>query len=234
MNNGIPKHVGIILDGNGRWAIKRGYPRKYGHKEGVKTLKKIATYSLDLGVETLSVFAFSSENFQRDEEEVKFLMDLFVKTFNKEKKFFDEKGIKIIFSGRKEPLNDKVYEKMLELSEGTKNNTKGTLNICLNYGGKNEIIDASFKMAEDISKGKLKKEDLTEEIFSQYFYHNLPPIDLLIRTSGEKRISNFMLYQIAYSEIYFTKVLFPDFSEKEFDKALSSYGKRNRRFGRIK
>ncbi len=227
----LPKHVAIIMDGNGRWAQKRGYQRSMGHLEGSKTLEKLGIYILKKGIDVLSVFAFSTENFKRSKEEVDYLMNLFIEMFTKKFKKLQKEGIKVVFSGRRKPLRDDVLKAMDEMEEKTKNNTKGILNICLNYGGQEELIDASCKIAEDYKNGKLDLVSLNKESFSKYLYRDLPPIDLLIRTSGELRISNFMLYQMAYSEMVFTDVYFPDFKEKEFDAALEEYYKRNRRFG---
>ena len=224
----IPCHVGIIMDGNGRWAKERGLNRSKGHEAGYKTLKTTAKYILDSGVKVLSVFAFSTENFNRPKEEVDFLMNLFIKGFKKDSAFFNKENIKVVFSGRKEPLKKDVIEAMEYLSESTKNNTKGILNICLNYGGRSEIVDA----VNHIIKDNLKEVD--EEVINSYLYNKLPDIDLLIRTSGEVRISNFMLWQLSYAELYFPKCYFPDFNQEEFDKALLEYTKRDRRFGSIK
>lgn len=224
----IPCHVGIIMDGNGRWAKERGLNRSKGHEAGYKTLKTTAKYILDSGVKVLSVFAFSTENFNRSKEEVDFLMNLFIKGFKKDSAFFNKENIKVVFSGRKEPLKKDVIEAMEYLSESTKNNTKGILNICLNYGGRSEIVDA----VNHIIKDNLKEVD--EEVINNYLYNKLPDIDLLIRTSGEVRISNFMLWQLSYAELYFPKCYFPDFNQEEFDKALLEYTKRDRRFGSVK
>ncbi len=224
----IPCHVGIIMDGNGRWAKERGLNRSKGHEAGYKTLKTAAKYILDSGVKVLSVFAFSTENFNRPKEEVDFLMNLFIKGFKKDTTFFNKENIKVVFSGRKEPLKKDVIEAMEYLSKSTKNNTKGILNICLNYGGRSEIVDA----VNHIIKDNLKEVD--EEVINSYLYNKLPDIDLLIRTSGEVRISNFMLWQLSYAELYFPKCYFPDFNQEEFDKALLEYTKRDRRFGSVK
>ena len=224
----IPCHVGIIMDGNGRWAKERGLNRSKGHEAGYKTLKTTAKYILDSGVKVLSVFAFSTENFNRPKEEVDFLMNLFIKGFKKDSAFFNKENIKVVFSGRKEPLKKDVIETMEYLSESTKNNTKGILNICLNYGGRSEIVDA----VNHIIKDNLKEVD--EEVINNYLYNKLPDIDLLIRTSGEVIISNFMLWQLSYAELYFPKCYFPDFNQEEFDKALLEYTKRDRRFGSVK
>ncbi len=233
-NYKIPKHVGIILDGNGRWAKERGLKRSEGHKEGFETLKILSKYIFKKGVKILSIFAFSTENFKRSKEEVDYLMNLFIKGFKSSIKEFNDNNIKVVFSGRKEPLKDKVYESMEELANKTKNNTGGILNICLNYGGRAEIVDTTKKLANAVLNGILKIEDITEELFEENLYNDLPSIDFLIRTSGEIRISNFMLYELAYAEMYFPNTYFPDFKEKEFDKALDVYNKRDRRFGTIK
>ena len=224
----IPCHVGIIMDGNGRWAKERELNRSKGHEAGYKTLKTTAKYILDSGVKVLSVFAFSTENFNRPKEEVDFLMNLFIKGFKKDSAFFNKENIKVVFSGRKEPLKKDVIEAMEYLSKSTKNNTKGILNICLNYGGRSEIVDA----VNHIIKDNLKEVD--EEVINNYLYNKLPDIDLLIRTSGEVRISNFMLWQLSYAELYFPKCYFPDFNQEEFNKALLEYTKRDRRFGSVK
>ncbi|MBQ7136561.1 MAG: di-trans,poly-cis-decaprenylcistransferase [Bacilli bacterium] len=227
----IPNHVAIIMDGNGRWATKRGLKRSEGHLAGSKTLEKTGVHILKKGVKVLSVFAFSTENFKRSSEEVDYLMNLFIDMFTKKVKEFKKNKIKIVFSGRKFPLRDDVLSAMYKIEQETKDNTNGILNICLNYGGQEELIDASCKIAEDYKKGKLDLSTLTKESFAQYLYNDLPPIDLLIRTSGECRVSNFMLYQMAYSEMVFTNTYFPDFDEKEFDTVLDEYQNRNRRFG---
>ncbi len=234
MNNNIPKHVAIIMDGNGRWAQKRGLNRSEGHKEGSKTLEKLAIYAINKGVKYLSVYAFSTDNFKRTKEEVDYLMNLFILMFKTKFKKIDKENIKVVFSGRREPLSKEVLSAMDNITEKTKNNTKGILNICLNYGGQEEIVDASKKIIEDALDGSIKIDDITKEKFYSYLYQELPPIDLLIRTSGEYRVSNFMLYQMSYSEFYFTDVLFPDFDFEEFDKAINSFSNRNRRFGNNK
>lgn len=221
----IPNHVAIILDGNGRWAKERGLKRTEGHKEGYENLKRISKYILNKGTKYLSVFAFSTENFNRPQEEVDFLMNLFIKGFKKDFHYFNEENIKVVFSGKEEKLNINVINAMKEMEESTKNNTGGTLNICLNYGGRSEIVDAVNKIINDNLK------NITEEDFKKYLYKDLPDIDLLIRTSGEVRISNFMLWQLSYAELYFPKCYFPDFNESEYDKALYEYTSRDRRFG---
>lgn len=233
MNN-MPKHVAIIMDGNGRWATNRGLKRSEGHKEGSKTLEKLAIHAINNGVEILSVYAFSTDNFKRTQDEVDYLMNLFILMFKNKFKKIEKENIKVVFSGRKEPLRKDVLEAMDNIVEKTKNNTKGILNICLNYGGQEEIVDASKKLINDVQIGNISIEEINKELLYKYMYQDLPPIDLLIRTSGEYRVSNYMLYQMSYSEFYFTDVLFPDFNEKEFDKALDSFNNRDRRFGKNK
>lgn len=228
----IPNHVAIILDGNGRWATSRGLKRSLGHKAGFENLKKLSDYIFKRGVKILSVFAFSTENFKRDKEEVDYLMDLLVKRF---KELINKNSnVKIIFSGRKTGLREDVLKAIKKIEEKTKNNTEYTLNICFNFGGRADIIDAAKKIAIDYKNNLIDIDSIDEESFKSYLYNNIPDIDLLIRTSGEYRVSNFMLYQMAYAEMYFPKTLFPDFDEKEFDKALDAYNKRDRRFGGIK
>lgn len=229
----IPNHVAIILDGNGRWAKERGKKRTEGHKYGYQNLKNISKYILNKGIKILSVFAFSTENFQRPKEEVDFLMDLFVEGFNKDANYFQKENIKVVFSGNKDNLRTDVLKAMDKITEMTKNNTLGILNICINYGGRCEILDATKKISTLVKENKLNIEDITEEIFKNYLYQDLPDIDLMIRTSGELRISNFMLWQLSYAELYFSKCYFPDFNEEEFDKALLEYTKRDRRFGSL-
>ena len=225
----IPQHVGIILDGNGRWAISHNHHRSYGHKVGASNLKKISSYIFEQGVKVLSVFVFSTENFKRSDDEVKYLMDLFIQMFNHDFNIYKQKNIKVIFSGRKENLRADVIEAMAKIANETALCTGGILNICLNYGGQTEIIDACKKMLIDKVDPKLVDADL----FNKYLYHDIKPIDLLIRTSGELRISNFMLWQLAYSEMYFTPLYFPDFDNQAFDDAVLAYNKRSRRFGGV-
>lgn len=227
----VPTHVGIILDGNRRWAKERGLKSKDGHKAGFETLKRISKYIFKKGVKVLSVFAFSTENFKRSEEEVNYLMNLFLKGFKSSIKEFNENNIKVVFSGRKEPLSDKVYKSMKELESKTSKNNGGILNICLNYGGQAEIVDTTKKIVNEALNGNIKIDDINEELFRDNLYNSLPYMDLLIRTSGEIRVSNFMLYSLAYAEMYFPDTYFPDFKEKEFDKAMEVYNKRDRRMG---
>ena len=228
----VPKHVAIIMDGNGRWAKKRGMPRSAGHLEGSKTLEKLALHAIDMGVSVLSVYAFSTDNFKRDKEEVDYLMDLVVKYFNTKFEKINKRGIKVVISGRKTNLRDDVVNAINSIEEKTKDNKEGILNICLNYGGQEEIIDGAIRLAEDIKNG-LDVSAFTREDFYKYMYHELPPIDLLIRTGGEERVSNFMLYEMSYAEFYFTNTYFPDFDKSELNKALFMFDNRDRRFGGI-
>ena len=230
----MPKHIAIIMDGNRRWARAQGKPASFGHKAGAKTLEKIVRYANKIGLEYITVYAFSTENWKRDKEEVDYLMDLFIKVFKDNFKSIKEKGVKIVFSGLKTKLNDKVLKEMEKMTEETKNNKNGVFNICLNSGGQDEIVEATKKIASDVKEGKIKIDDINKDMYNSYLFNDLPPIDLMIRTSGEFRISNFMLWQMAYAELYFTDVLWPDFDEKELDKAIDSFNKRDRRFGGVK
>ena len=231
----IPTHVGIIMDGNGRWAKERGMTRSQGHEAGFENLKKISKYIYSKGVKVLSIYAFSTENFKRSKEEVDFLMKLFEHKFKEYSNQMKKDNIKVVFSGKKaHPLPDAVIAVMKEIEEDTKDKTGGILNICVNYGGHLEIVEATKKISALVRDGKLSLEDITEESFSHYLFQDLPPIDFLIRTSGEVRISNFMLYQLSYAEMYFPSIYFPAFDEASFDDAILIYNKRDRRFGGIK
>ena len=229
----IPNHVGIILDGNGRWATKRGKSRSEGHLAGAKNFDHLCQYIFDKGIRILSLYIFSTENFKRNDEEVNYLMNLFIKKFKNDFKDFNKKDIKIVFSGRRNPLKKEILDIIDEITYKTKDNKSGILNFCLNYGARAEIIDACKKINIDVTNKNIDINSLDENIFKQYLYNDLPDLDLLIRTGGEVRLSNFMLWQCAYAEFYFTDTLFPDFSNNEFDKALLSYNNRDRRFGGI-
>ena len=226
----VPNHVAIIVDGNGRWAKERNLSRMKGHDAGFENLKQLSKYILSKGIKILSVYVFSTENFKRDKKEVDHLMDLFVLMFKKDKNFFMKNNIKVVFSGADEPLPKKVIEARDKLTEMTKDNTGGIFNVCLNYGGRKEIVEATKKIIND----GINVNDINEEMFSHYMYQDLADIDLMIRTSGELRLSNFLLWQNSYAEFYFPKTKFPDFKEKDFDEAILEYTKRDRRFGGIK
>ena len=229
----IPNHVGIIMDGNGRWATKRGLKRSAGHKAGVETVKKLCLHMADVGVKYASLYAFSTENFKRSAEEVNYLMDLFMIAFNKELKSLIDRGVKVVFSGRREPPPKKVLAAMDKIVKDTKDFDGLTLNICLNYGSHAEIVDTTKKICEMYKNGDISLDDINPEFIQHNLYQDLPPLDFVIRTSGELRVSNFMMYQASYAEFYFPEVLFPDFDEKEFDKAIDAYNHRNRRFGGV-
>lgn len=225
MNNIIvPNHVGIIMDGNRRWAKEKNKKTIEGHLAGANRIISLAKYIFDKGVKYLSIYAFSTENFNRSAEEVSYLMGLIIKFFNERVHELHDYNIKIVVSGLRDNLSKDVLKCIDNVVELTKNNTGGVLNVCLNYGGRREIVDA-------VNKIKEANITITEDNFGKYLYNDLPDLDFVIRTSGEERISNFMLWQISYAEFYFPKVYFPDFDEKEFDKALEIYNNRNRRFG---
>lgn len=230
-NEILPNHVGIIMDGNGRWATKRGLKRSIGHKFGADNLEKLIEHIFKLGIKYVSVYAFSTENFKRSDEEVNYLMDLFVKMFSKKEKIFINNQIKVLFSGTKDNLRTDVIESMERLSTNTSMFKDHIFNICLNYGGRYEICDMVKKITKKVMRGEILVNDINEDLVSKNMYQELPDVDFVIRTSGEIRISNFMLWQSSYAEYYFTDTLFPDFNAKEFDKALLEYQKRNRRFG---
>ena len=228
MGSRIPNHIAIIMDGNGRWAEKRGLPRTFGHKEGADALRKIITYAGKIGVKYLTVYAFSTENWKRSKDEIDALMFLFKTYLKNEEKNIMKNNVRFLVSGRKNGVSSSLLEAIKKLEDKSRDNTGLTLNIAFNYGGRAEIIDAVNSIL------KSGADNINEEDFSKYLYNDIPDPELLIRTSGEFRISNFLLWQIAYSEIYITKALWPDFDEKELDKAIESYNERDRRFGGVK
>ncbi len=232
-DNKLPIHVGIIMDGNGRWAKKRGFSRSIGHKMGAQNLKKLLKHIYKKNIKIVSIYAFSTENFKRDKKEVEYLMDLSIKFFTDELKTFMKENIKVLFSGRRDNLRFDVVQAMNELEENTKNNNNGILNICFNYGGRLEIIDAIKKIVMKVNDNDITIDDINENLVSENMYQDLPPLDFVIRTSGELRISNFMIWESSYAEYYFPNILFPDFNAKEFDIAIEEFQKRNRRFGGI-
>lgn len=228
-------HIGIIVDGNGRWAKEKGKNRSEGHKAGAEALEKIILYINKESIANyLSLYVFSTENFSRSKEEVNYLMELFMKWFKKCKEKYKEANIKVLFSSQKEYLKPEIVKAIDELEDATKDNTGLVVNFCLSYGGRQEIVDATKKIAIDVSENKLNVNDIDEELFKKYLYNDLPDIDFLIRTSGENRVSNFMLWQISYAEMYFPKVYFPDFTPECLEEAVKEYEKRDRRFGKIK
>ncbi len=227
-------HIGIIVDGNGRWATSKGLSRNEGHKKGAETLEKLILYINERKIPYLSLYVFSTENFKRSKDEVDYLMDLFIKWFKHSTKLKESKNIRVLFSGKKINLDKKVLEAMEELEEKTKFNTGLTVNFCLNYGSHSEIVDACKKISNDVVNNKITINDIDEELFSNYLYQKLPDLDLLIRTSGEYRLSNFMLWQASYAELVFVDTYFPDFNYEEFEKTIDIYNNRDRRFGNIK
>jgi len=230
----LPKHVAIIMDGNGRWATKKGLPRSFGHKQGVSVLKKILKAAKNLGCEVITVYAFSTENWSRPTKEVDFLINLFREVLRTEIDQIHEESTKIKFIGDLSPFPE-TLKKIISSSESlTKNNNKFLLNVCVNYGGRQEIVKVAKELALKSSSGEIKPSEVNEELFnSELLTGGIKDPELLIRTSGEKRISNFLLWQLAYSEIYISDVLWPDFNEFEFLKAIIDYQSRNRRFGGI-
>lgn len=228
-------HIGIIVDGNGRWAKEKGKSRSEGHKAGAEALEKIILYINKESIANyLSLYVFSTENFSRSPEEVNYLMELFMKWFKKCKEKYKNANIKVLFSSQKEFLKPEIVKAIDELEETTKDNTGLVVNFCLSYGGRQEIVDATKKIATAVLENKLNIDDINEELFKKYLYNDLPDVDFLIRTSGENRVSNFMLWQISYAEMYFPKVYFPDFTPKCLEEAIEEYEKRDRRFGNIK
>jgi len=230
----LPKHIAIIMDGNGRWATRKGLPRSFGHKQGVSVLKKILKVAKNLGCKVITVYAFSTENWTRPTKEVDFLINLFSEVLTNEIEEIHEELTKIKFIGDLTPFPE-ALKKIISNSESlTKNNNKFLLNVCVNYGGRQEIVKVAKKLALKSSSGEIKPSEVNEELFnSELLTQGIKDPELLIRTSGEKRISNFLLWQLAYSEIYISDVLWPDFNEFEFLKAIIDYQSRNRRFGGI-
>ncbi len=230
----IPQHIAIIMDGNGRWAKKRNLPRVFGHKEGAKSVREITKNCAKIGVKYLTLYAFSTENWKRPENEIKFLMGLLKNYLDKEKKILIKNNIRLKVIGNKTKLPLEIIKKIKEIERITKNNTLLTLILALNYGARDEILNAVKNIAKDIKRNKIEGNKITENLFEKYLYtKDVPDPDLLIRTSGEMRISNFLLWQIAYTEIYVTKTLWPDFRKKELLKAIYDFNKRERRFGGI-
>ena len=228
-------HIGIIVDGNGRWAKEKGKSRSEGHKAGAEALEKIILYINKESIANyLSLYVFSTENFSRSPEEVNYLMELFMKWFKKCKEKYKNANIKVLFSSQKEFIKSEIVKAIDEIEEATKDNTGLVVNFCLSYGGRQEIVDATKKIATAVLENKLNINDINEELFKKYLYNDLPDVDFLIRTSGENRVSNFMLWQISYAEMYFPKVYFPDFTPKCLEEAIEEYEKRDRRFGNIK
>ena len=230
--NNIPKHVAIIMDGNGRWAKQQGKMRVFGHTNGVKAVRRSVSYARQIGVQSLTLYAFSSENWNRPEAEVSALMSLFMQALDREVKQLHKNNIKLLILGDKSKFSDKLQEKIAKAEKLTENNTALTVNIAANYGGCWDIVQAAQQLAQRVQAGELSADQINEELFQQCLVtKEQAPVDLLIRTSGEQRISNFLLWQIAYAELYFTDVLWPDFNEQEFNRAVFAFQQRERRFG---
>ena len=229
----LPKHIAIIMDGNGRWAKKQGFLRAIGHENGAKSVRMTVETCARLGVENVTLFAFSTENWNRPKLEVDTLMKLLVKSLKKELSTLLDNNIKLNTIGNIDMLPTSTQKKLLEVIELTKNNTRMTMTVALSYGSRAEIVSAVKNICEKVKNNIISIDTIDESIINEHLYtHNLPDVDLLIRTSGEHRISNFLLWQIAYSELYFTDVLWPDFKEDDLYQAIISYQKRERRFGK--
>ena len=229
----IPKHIGIIMDGNGRWAKKRLLPRNMGHKKGAEVFQDITRYCNELGLESVTFYAFSTENWKRPAEEVNGIMSLLkeylIKAFD-----YEKENNRVIFLGDKSAFSGELLELMLDIEEKTKDRKGMTLNIALNYGARNELVYATKNIAQMIKNGEIDVDDINEELISNNLYtKGQPDPDFILRPSGEKRISNFLLWQIAYSEFVYMDVLWPDFTRKDLDEAILEFNKRNRRFGGV-
>lgn len=233
----LPTHVGVIMDGNGRWAKKRGLIRSEGHIEGAKTFRRIGEYAGDLGIKNISFYAFSTENWARPQNEVNAIMQLFYDYLEEARERLDEnkeKGIRLRFLGDRTVLSPELQYMMDYIEDETKEMTKINLNIAVNYGGRQEILHSVKKIAQRVKNGELLPEEISlDDIQNGLYTLEQPPVDLIIRPSGEQRLSNFLLWQSAYAEFWYSDVLWPDFTEKDFDEALKAYEKRNRRFGGI-
>ena len=229
----VPTHVGVIMDGNGRWAKKRGLPRKFGHREGAKTFRTIARHAKALGISYITFYAFSTENWKRPQEEVDAIMDLFDKYLDEVEDFIDE-NIRVRFIGDRTMLKPSLQAKMAHVEEISKDFDSMTLVLAINYGGRDEITYAVKCIADDVKAGKLQTEDIDEKLLQSRLYtEEIPDVDLIIRPSGEQRLSNFLIWQSAYAEYYFTNILWPDFSKKDLEKAVLTFSERNRRFGGV-
>ncbi len=235
--SGLPRHIAIIMDGNGRWATKQGLPRTAGHKAGAETFRRIATYCKNLGVQYLTVYAFSTENWKRSESEVSAIMLLLKKYLLEAVDTMERDHIRLHFFGDMTPISPELRALAHETDEITEHLSKDDFqaNVCLNYGGRDEILRAVRRFAADCAEGKKRPEELSEAMFSDYLDSaGIPDPELIIRPSGELRLSNFLLWQCAYSEFYYTDTLWPDFDEAELDRAIDAYRKRDRRFGGVK
>ncbi|ANW97142.1 UDP pyrophosphate synthase [Wenyingzhuangia fucanilytica] len=231
--NKVPKHIAIIMDGNGRWAKKKGMARIFGHRNALTAVRESVIGASEVGTEAISLYAFSTENWNRPKLEVDALMSLLIHSLKKELPDFQKNNVKVNAIGRLGDLPKKAQETLNEVIDATKTNNKITLTFCLSYGSREEINTCVKKIAEEVKKGNLNPEDITEDLIQQNLYtHNLPDVDLMIRTSGEQRLSNYLLWQLAYAELYFTETLWPDFRREDLFKAVETYQNRERRFGK--
>lgn len=230
----LPKHIGIIMDGNGRWAKKRGMPRSFGHKAGAQTFDRIIDFAGNLGIKTVTVYAFSTENWSRPEAEVNAIMELLTDYLNNGLKKLEGKDTKVRIIGNIDEMSEDIRKGVYNIEEKTKNGKSMTVQIALNYGGRAEIVSAAKKAAEMVKKGEADVSQITEELLSSLMYNpEVPDPDLIIRPSGEYRLSNFLLWGSAYSELWFSDILWPDFKDKDLLKAIYDYQKRSRRFGGV-
>lgn len=230
----VPKHIGIIMDGNGRWAKRRGLPRRAGHKAGADNLERICDYCNSIGVKALTVYAFSTENWKRPKDEVEALMELLYNYLLTVEEKFKNRNMKLQISGDIAPLSQKIKDAIVHAEEVTSSGDGLVLNIALNYGGRAEIVNAARHAAAAVSERQITVEDITEEYFGGLMYtSNLPEVDLIIRPSGEKRLSNFLLWQAAYAEFWYSDICWPDFTNKDMEQAIIDYQNRDRRFGRV-
>ncbi|MCK5637375.1 MAG: isoprenyl transferase [Flavobacteriaceae bacterium] len=229
----LPKHVAVIMDGNGRWAKKQGFKRVLGHEKGTEAVRKTVEAATELGIEALTLFAFSTENWNRPKFEVDTLMSLLVSSLKKEISTLQKNNVRLQTIGNIDKLPKKAKRQLQEVIDLTKNNSQLTLTLALNYGAREEIINATKNISKKIVNNELKIEEIDENIINSHLYtFTLPVVDFLVRTSGEKRVSNFLLWQIAYAELYFTEVLWPDFNKENFYEAILDYQSRERRFGK--
>ena len=231
--SGLPFHIGFIMDGNGRWAKKRGLERKFGHKEGARTFRKIVSYCKELGIKYITFYAFSTENWKRPKDEVESIMALFDQYLDEVREHTKE-NVRVMFIGDKSAFDEKFRNKMIALEEDSKDFDAMTLILAINYGGRDDIIYAAKQAAELVRNGSISSSQIDESLFSSLLYtKGIPDVDYIIRPSGELRLSNFLIWQAAYAEYYFTDILWPDFDRKDLDKALDEFKNRKRRFGGV-
>jgi len=232
-HSNLPKHLAIIMDGNGRWAKQQGFMRAFGHENGTKSVKEIIKTSAKLGIEYLTLYAFSTENWNRPKLEVQALMKILINSLKKELVTLQENNIRLNAIGNLDKLPKTAQKELLDVMEKTKNNTRLTLTLALSYGSREELVNAVKSISDKVKNNIISIDTIDDSIINEHLYtQNLPDVDLLIRTSGEHRISNFLLWQIAYAELYFTNVLWPDFKDQDLYEAIISYQKRERRFGK--